>query len=74
MAKIALNEPDRPYVVVIDTEVMEVTLREVFLGVVFVTEDGCRLAVCMRDDGYEVRLDDGPWISMRPEEGSDGSD
>lgn len=55
--KITLNEPDGPCRAVIDTDVMDVTLREVFLGVAFETADGCRLAACMRDDGYEVRLD-----------------
>lgn len=64
--KITLAEPDGPYKAEIDTEVMEVTLREVFVGVGFETADGCRLSVCMRDDGYEVRLDDGPWVSLRP--------
>lgn len=67
MAKITLAEPDGPYQTTIDTEVMEVTIREAFVGVGFETADGCRLSVCMRDDGYEVRLDDGPWQSLRPE-------
>lgn len=31
-----------------------VTVREAFNGIEFVTEDGERLAVCMRDSGYEV--------------------
>ncbi len=65
MAKITMSEPGGPYKAVIDTEVMDVTLRKVFLGVAFETEDGCRLSVCMRDDGYEVRLDDGQWIRLR---------
>lgn len=67
MAEITISEPDGPYKATIDTEVMDVTLRKVFVGVGFETEDGCHLSVCMRDDGYEVRLDDGPWISLRPD-------
>jgi len=69
---ITLSEPDGPYKAVIDTEVMDVTLRDVFLGVGFETSDGCQLSVAMRDDGYEVRLDDGPWVSLRP--GAGGGD
>lgn len=66
--KITMSEPDGPYGATIDTGVMDVTLRDVFLGVAFETADGCRLAVCMRDNGYEVRLDDGPWISLQPDD------
>lgn len=54
MAKIILSEPDGPYKTTIDTEVMKVELREVFLGVSFVTDNGEKLAVSMRDDGFEV--------------------
>lgn len=32
----------------------DIELREVFNGVTFVTEDGERLSVCMRDSGFEV--------------------
>jgi len=35
--------------------VSDVDITEAFLGVRFTTEDGAHLAVCMRDDGYEVR-------------------
>lgn len=44
--KIIITEPDGPYKAEIDTEVMDVTLRDVFLGVGFETADGCRLSVC----------------------------
>lgn len=64
--KITISEPEGPYQATIDTDVMDVTIREAFLGAGFVTDGGCRLAVCMRDDGYEVRVDDGEWISLRP--------
>jgi hypothetical protein len=64
--KITIAAPDGPYKAEIDTEVMDVTLRDVFIGVGFETADGVRLAVCMKDDGYEVRLDDGPWIELKP--------
>lgn len=31
-------------------------LRDVYSGVMFITEDGQRLSVCMRDGGFEVGL------------------
>ncbi len=52
--KIHIAEPDGLYKCVIDTEVMNVTLRDVFLGVLFETEKGEKLAVSMRDGGFEV--------------------
>jgi hypothetical protein len=52
--KIELKEPDGPYKCVIDTEVMVVTLKDVFLGVRFETENGEMLSVCMRDSGFEI--------------------
>ena len=51
---INLSEPDGPYGCEIDPGVMDVQLREVFLGVRFVTEGGAQLSVSMRDDGFEV--------------------
>lgn len=67
--KITLSEPDGPYQATIDTEVMDVTIHEAFIGAQFVTEDGARLSVCMRDDGFEVRHwtdgESGPWIEFK---------
>lgn len=54
MAKIHISEPEGPYSCVVDTEAMNVTLKEVYLGVCFETVDGAKLSVCMRDDGFEV--------------------
>jgi hypothetical protein len=54
MAKITLSEPSGPYHCVLDTDVMTVQIREAFVGVQFVTEDGGLLSVAMRDDGFEV--------------------
>jgi len=54
MAKIILSEPKGPYRCTLDTDVMDVVLKEVFLGVIFKTADGEALAVCMRDSGFEV--------------------
>lgn len=54
MAKIILSEPEGPYKAILDTEVMQVELREVFLGVFFTSPDGEQLGVSMRDSGFEV--------------------
>lgn len=54
--KIKISEPDGPYSCELDPGVMEVELREVFLGVGFVTESGQRLSVSMRDGGFELML------------------
>lgn len=52
--KIELKAPDTPYVTVIDPQVMDVILRDVFNGVTLKTDDGQNLSICMRDDGFEV--------------------
>ncbi len=52
--KIHISEPNGPYNCVIDSKVMDVKLYEVFKGVVIETKDGQKLAVSMRDDGFEV--------------------
>lgn len=54
MAKINLSVPNSPFHATIDSDVMEVTVREAFLGVKFVTEKGEELTVVMRDGGYEL--------------------
>lgn len=61
MAKIKLSEAQGPYGCSIDTDVMQVEIRDCFLGVCFVTEDGEGLAVSMRDTGFELHYfsDDG---------------
>lgn len=46
-----------------------VTVREAFNGIEFVTDDGERLAVCMRDSGYQVHY----WKDSQPGP-SDGFD
>lgn len=52
--EIKIEEPDGPYSATIDTGVMRTTIREAFLGVMFETDGGEKLAVSMRDNGFEV--------------------
>jgi hypothetical protein len=53
--RIVIGDPAKTFTpTVIDPGVQPVTMTETFLGVTFVTTEGARLSVCMRDDGYEV--------------------
>lgn len=52
--KIELSAPDTPYKTIMDTEVMDVLLRDVFNGVTLQTDNGQKLSICMRDDGFEA--------------------
>lgn len=73
--KIVIGDPGEQSPTVIDPGVQAVTITETFLGVTFVTADGARLAVCMRDDGYEVRHyddeSDGGWVEFKGTPGAD---
>lgn len=68
---IKIEEPDGPYSCIVDTGVMEVELSDVFLGVGFVTKEGNRLSVAMRDDGFEVLYrpksdpDNADWVEFK---------
>lgn len=55
MAKIQIKEPEGPYSATLDTEAMQVTITEAFLGVGFVAPSGEKLSVCMRDGGFEIQ-------------------
>jgi hypothetical protein len=52
--KIQLSTPLTPYKAVIDTEAMDVTITETFIGTTFVSPDGERLVIAMRDSGFEL--------------------
>lgn len=55
MAKIFIrNDPEKFPACQLDTQTSDVEILDAFLGVVFVTKQGERLAVCMRDNGFEV--------------------
>lgn len=52
--KIILSSPGSPYKSMVDTDVMDVTIREAFIGLALESEDGEVLRVCMRDSGFEL--------------------
>ena len=47
------------------TEDLTIRLREVFNSVLFETEEGEELVVCMRDGGFEIGIKD---LSAKPQE------
>lgn len=72
MAQIIIKEPSNstPYSATLETDVMDVTIKRVFIGVGFETEDGARLSVCERDNGYVVRYvdaagNDHGWVEFK---------
>ena len=54
MAKIIIKEPDGPYSASLNTGSMAVEIRKAHLGVIFITEDGNTLSVCMCDGDFEI--------------------
>lgn len=54
MAIITIKTPNSPYGAEINTEVMDVEIREAYIGVLFISDSGKTLAVSMRDGGFEL--------------------
>lgn len=54
MAKILLKEPDGPYSAEINTGAMDVEIRNAYIGVKFITEEGKTLSISMRDGDFEL--------------------
>jgi len=65
MATITIKEPEGPYSATIDTGVMDVVLKQTFIGVTFVTEEGKELHVSMRDGGYEIYCPEDTYLNVR---------
>lgn len=60
MAKISLSIPAVDYKAMLDTEIMDVEIRETFVGVTFVTWEGRKMSVAQRDGYFEVTYDEEP--------------
>lgn len=73
MARIIVSEPDGPYNAELDTHAMTVVIKDAFNGVLFETANGEKLAVSMRDSGFELHYfgDDGErgfdagWLDLK---------
>lgn len=52
--KIEMRIPESPYKTTLDTEVMDVTITEAFIGLKLVSDDGETLSISMRDSGFEL--------------------
>jgi hypothetical protein len=45
----------------IETIENQIVLKEVYNSITLETKEGKQLHICMRDYGYEMKLDDGNW-------------
>lgn len=46
----------------------DIILKEVYSGVIIETDEGKKLHICLRDYGFEVKLDNGAWHMIESEE------
>ena len=60
MATIKLSVPHTPYKATINTEVMDVEIREAFNGVMFTSLNGRKMYVSERDGYFEITYDETP--------------
>lgn len=40
----------------------QIILKEVYNTIILQTSEGKKLYICMRDFGFEMKIDDGEWI------------
>lgn len=45
----------------------KIILKEVYNGIILETIDGKQLGICMRDSGFEMKLDNGDWHMIESE-------
>lgn len=45
----------------------QIILKEVYNSISFETEEGNILYICMRDNGFEVKLNNESWCMIKPE-------
>ena len=45
----------------IETIENQIVLKEIYNSITLETKEGKQLHICMRDYGYEMKLDDGDW-------------
>ena len=57
MAIITLKTPGTGYTTVIDTGVSEIEIKENFLGISMITEEGSTMSIVQRDFGFEFQCD-----------------
>ena len=51
----------------IEAKENEITLKEVYSGVTLETNEGNKLHICMRERGFEIKLNDGSWHMIEHE-------
>ena len=45
----------------IETKENQIILKEVYNSIILETREGKQLHICMRDMGFEMKIDDGEW-------------
>ena len=51
----------------IETNDNQIILKEVYNSIVLETREGKKLHICMRDSGYDIKLDSGDWHMIEKE-------
>lgn len=51
----------------VEIEENQIILKEVYNSITFETKEGKQLHVCMRDMGFEIKIDDGDWHLLTDE-------
>lgn len=51
----------------IETKENQIILKEVYNSITLETTEGKQLHICMRDTGYEMKLDNGKWHLIEQE-------
>jgi hypothetical protein len=56
----------------IETIENQIVLKEIYNSITLETKEGKQLHICMRDYGYEMKLDDGDWHLITDEKDFNG--
>jgi hypothetical protein len=51
----------------IETKENQIILKEVYNSITLETREGKQLHICMRDMGFEMKVDDGEWYLLTDE-------
>lgn len=51
----------------VETKENQIILKEVYSSITFETREGKQLHICMRDMGFEIKIDNGKWHLLTDE-------
>lgn len=52
---------------ILEIEDNQIVLKEVYNSITLETAEGKQLHICMRDTGFEMKIDDGAWYMIESE-------